>query len=144
MACDAISSAAAAVGITIALIGQEGWEAADDWAALVACLVIVANGLNFIRSAVGELMDTTPKTGLVDTIQVAVLQVDGARYVEKILVRKMGPSLYVDLHLEVDPTLTVHRAHEIAHAVKDVILARWPQVADVLVHVEPHDETRRL
>lgn len=135
---DAITSAAAAVGITIALAGGEGYEVADDWAALAACLVIVANGVRFARTAVGELMDTTPDTTLMDTIQAVARETDGAEHVEKILVRKMGPQLYVDLHLEVDPALSVLQAHGIGHTVKSVIMERRPEVADVLVHVEPH------
>ncbi|MGB2987553.1 MAG: cation diffusion facilitator family transporter [Phycisphaerae bacterium] len=137
---DALTSTAAAIGITIALVGGEGYESADDWAALAACLVIVINGLRFARIAVGELMDTTPDTALADEIQVIASGVEGARFVEKVLVRKAGPALYVDLHLEVDPALTVREAHGIAHAVKDAIKSRRAEVADVLVHVEPHVE----
>ena len=137
---DAITSAAVAVGIAISLVGGEGYEAADDWAALVACLVIVANGFRFVRFAVGELMDTSPGTTLVEDIRTCALEVEGARLVEKVLVRKAGPFLYVDLHLEVDPTLTVHRAHQIGHAVKDMIITKWPRVSDVLVHIEPHKQ----
>ncbi len=135
---DAITSLAAAIGITIALIGGEGYETADDWAALIACLVIVANSLRFVRFAVDELMDIRPATALTDGIEAAALEVDGARFVEKVLVRKMGPRLYVDLHLEVDPAVTVQQAHGIAHAVKNAIIISRPEVADVLVHVEPH------
>ena len=135
---DALTSAAAAIGITIALIGGEGYEPADDWAALAACAIIMFNGLRFARSAVGELMDTTPDPELVDSIRQAPLEVQGARCVEKVLMRKMGPQLYVDLHLEVDPGMTVRKAHGIAHEVKDLIMSRWPAVADVLIHVEPH------
>lgn len=139
---DALTSAAAAVGITIALIGGEGYETADDWAALIACVVIVGNGLRFVRSSARELMDTTPRTNLADAIRETALEIDGARFVEKLLVRKMGPRLLIDLHLEVDPDSTVRRAHEIAHNVKDLIISKWPQVADVLVHVEPHDDSQ--
>jgi cation diffusion facilitator family transporter len=134
---DAITSAAAAVGIAIALIGGKGYESADDWAALAACAVIVTNGVRFARTAVMELMDTTPRALLIDEIRATALRVDGAVYVEKLLVRKMGPRLYVDLHLEVGPTLSVLKAHGIAHAVKDAIMARHAEVADVLIHVEP-------
>ena len=137
---DALTSAAAAVGIAIALVGGEGYEAADDWAALVACAVIVFNGARFGWVAGRELMDTTPDTTLPDAIQTTAVTVDGARFVEKVLIRKMGPRIYVDLHLEVDPELSVRRAHRIAHDVKDRIMAQLPQVADVLVHVEPHEE----
>jgi len=134
---DAITSAAAAIGIAVALIGGAGYESADDWAALAACAVIVTNGVRFARTAVMELMDTTPRALLIDEIRATVLRVDGAMYVEKLLVRKMGPQLYVDLHLEVDPDLPVREAHRIAHVVKDSIMAGRREVADVLVHIEP-------
>lgn len=134
---DALTSAAAAVGITIALIGGPGYEPADDWAALAACGMIAFNAARFVRAAVGELMDTRPNLALVEGIPVAALRVPGARGVEKVLVRKMGPDVYVDLHLEVAPELSVRDAHLIAHNVKDAIRGAWPQVADVLIHVEP-------
>lgn len=135
---DAVTSAAAAVGITVALVGGAGYESADDWAALLACLLIAGNGLRFTRLAVLELMDTTPQADLADGFRAAALEVAGAQAVEKVLVRKMGPRLYIDLHLEVSPSLTVLEAHDIAHAVKNRIRDEWAQVADVLVHVEPH------
>lgn len=134
---DALTSAAAAIGITVALIGGPGYEPADDWAALAACGMIAFNAARFIRTAVGELMDARPNLALVEGIPVTALAVPGAKGVEKVLVRKMGPDVYVDLHLEVDPMLSVRDAHEIAHRVKDAIRAAWPQVADVLIHVEP-------
>lgn len=135
---DALTSAAAAVGITIALVGGEGYESADDWAALAACLVIVGNGARFVRYAVGELMDTAPAAVEAESIRASALEVAGAELVEKVVVRKMGPSVFVDLHLEVDPSMSVLDAHGIAHAVKDRIKSNFPHVADVLVHLEPH------
>lgn len=135
---DALTSAAAAVGIGVALVGGPGYERADDWAALVACLVIVANGTHIARKAAYELMDTSPAQMWLTAIESQAVTVAGAEFVEKVLVRKTGPRLFVDLHLEVDPQLTVYEGHAIAHAVKDSIMARWPQIADVLVHVEPH------
>lgn len=135
---DAITSAAAAVGITVALVGGAGYESADDWAALLACLLIAGNGLRLTHRAVLELMDTTPSANLANGFHAAALEVEGAQAIEKVLVRKMGPRLYVDLHLEVNPSLTVLEAHDIAHAVKDRIMEDCKQVADVLVHVEPH------
>jgi cation diffusion facilitator family transporter len=135
---DALTSAAAAVGITIALVGGEGYEPADEWAALAACLIIVANGFRIARNSIAELMDTSPAISLASAIEADALIVNGALFVEKVLVRKAGPRLFVELHLEVDPNLSVRDAHAIAHAVKDSIMARWPRVADVLIHVEPH------
>jgi cation diffusion facilitator family transporter len=137
---DAITSLAAGVGITIALFGGKGYEAADDWAALAGCTIILINGLRFARLSVKELMDTVPETALADAIEEIALRVDGAKLVEKVLIRKMGSAVYVDLHLEVDPTIPVLEAHDIAHRVKDAISAGQPAVADVLVHIEPHIE----
>jgi len=134
---DAMTSAAAAVGISIALVGGPGYEPADDWAALAACGVIVVNAVRFVRTAVGELMDASPEAPLIESIHAAALKVEGALFVEKVLVRKMGPQLYVDLHLEVEPELPVREAHRIAHLVKDSIMASRREIADVLVHVEP-------
>lgn len=139
---DALTSLAAVIGISIALLGGDGYQAADGWAALVACLIILANGVHFIRTAVAELMDTMPEADAAEAIASIALSVEGALDVEKVLIRKMGPSYYVDLHLEVDPQLTVHDAHAIAHAVKDEIMAARAGVADVLVHIEPHEPDR--
>jgi cation diffusion facilitator family transporter len=136
--CDALTSAAAAIGISITLIGQEGYETAEDWAALVACGVVAINGVRFAKMAVRELMDSSPSTQLADEISAVSHKVSGARFVEKVLIRKMGPRIYVDLHLEVEPLMTVESAHLVAHDVKDEIMRTWPEVADVLVHVEPH------
>lgn len=134
---DALTSAAAFVGIVIALVGGPGYESADDWAALAACGVILYNGLNFARTAIAELMDTTPDLPFLDAIRDSALRVNGAEDVEKLLVRKMGHRLYIDLHLEVDPLMTVEKAHDIAHTVKEAIIHDHRQVADVLIHVEP-------
>ena len=140
---DAITSLAAGVGIIIALIGGPGYESADDWAALVACVVVLYNGQNFFRTAIAELMDTTPELPLLTGIRESALRVAGAHDVEKLLVRKTGHRLYVDLHLEVDPHMTVEKGHAIAHEVKDAIRRDRPQVADVMVHVEPDRKSSR-
>ncbi len=138
---DAITSLAAGVGITIALFGGKGYETADDWAALAGCAIILINGLRFARLSVTELMDTVPETTLAGAIEEIALRIDGAKLIEKVLIRKMGSAVYIDLHLEVDPTVSVLEAHDIAHRVKDAILAAQSAVADVLVHVEPHIES---
>lgn len=134
---DAITSLAAFVGISIALIGGPGFESADDWAALAACLVILYNGVNFSKTAIAELMDATPEVPFLDGIHVSASRVNGAERIEKLLIRKMGHRIYLDMHLEVDPQMTVETAHGVAHAVKEAIMREHPLVADVLVHVEP-------
>lgn len=136
---DAITSLAAAVGITLTLLAGPAWITADEWAALLACLVIAGNGLRFVRHAIRELMDTAPPDAPLAEIRSSALTVQGARAIEKVLTRKVGPNWFVDLHLEVDGHVPVRDAHEIAHNVKDAIMHRLPAVADVLIHVEPYE-----
>src|SRR5690606_16429498 len=86
---DAITSLAAAAGIGIALWGGEGFEAADDWAAIIAAGVIAANGLRLARPALNELMDRSPNCDIVDEIRALAEQCAEVAAVEKCLVRKM-------------------------------------------------------
>jgi cation diffusion facilitator family transporter len=134
---DAITSFAAGIGISVSLIGGKGYEAADDWAALAAACVIAWNGWWQLRPALNELMDTAPDRETRDAIRRLAETIPGVARVEKCFVRKMGHQLYADMHIEVDPQMTVVRSHEIAHAVKDKIRDAMPVVSDVLVHIEP-------
>jgi cation diffusion facilitator family transporter len=134
---DALTSAAAFVGISIALIGGRGWESADDWAALFACMLIAANGWRLFAPALHEIMDTAPQGDLCNGIREVAGAVPGVVEVEKCLVRKMGLNFYVDLHLRVDGEITVRDGHDIAHEVKAAIVKTDARFADVLVHVEP-------
>ena len=134
---DAITSLAAAIGITIAVIGGKGYEAADDYAAIVAAIIIAWNGWRLLRPALGELMDTAPAPELVEGIRRIATTIAGVERVEKCILRKMGHYFYVDMHVEVDRMMSVQRAHEIAHEVKDKVRENFDRVRDVLVHVEP-------
>ncbi|MGA3269301.1 MAG: cation diffusion facilitator family transporter [Verrucomicrobiota bacterium] len=134
---DAITSFAAAVGISLSLIGGPGYRAADDWAAMAAACVIAWNGWGLLRPALNELMDTAPDQKIRDQIRRLAETVGDVARVEKCFVRKMGYQFYVDMHVEVDPQMSVLRSHEIAHAVKDKIREAMPAVSDVLVHIEP-------
>jgi len=134
---DALTSAAAFIGITAALIGGRGWESADDWAALFACCVIAANGVRLLRPALYEIMDTAPRGEIVDRVRNAAAAVPGVIEIEKSFVRKMGLSFYVDLHVRVDARITVREGHDIAHKVKRAIQDTDGRIADVLVHIEP-------
>ncbi len=134
---DAITSVAAAIGISTALVGGEKFAWADDAAALAAAGVIAWNGWRLLRPTLGDLMDTAPDREIKNEIQRLAEMIPGVAHVEKCHVRKMGYQLYVDMHVEVDAQMTVLRSHEIAHAVKDKIRAAMPAVSDVLVHIEP-------
>ena len=141
---DAISSLAAFIGISIALIGGRGWEAADDWAALVAAIVVAINGIRTLRPAIAGLMDEAPDRTVKERALDAASSVAGVRSVEHLNVRSYGLGFYVDLHVKADPTISLEEAHEIAAKVKYTILEAIPKVVSVLVHMEPYREIREL
>jgi cation diffusion facilitator family transporter len=138
---DAITSLAALIGIVIAVIGGPGYESADDFAALLAAAIIAWNGLRLVGPALNELMDASPDTSLNERVRTEASATPGVVGIEKCLIRKMGGRYFVDMHVEVDPQMTVVRAHEIAHEVKDRVREKLPQIQDVLIHIEPagHD-----
>lgn len=136
---DALTSLAAFIGISIALAGGAGYETADDWAALLACLVIGYNGWNLLQPALAEIMDAAPPVDIEATVRRVAREVPGVTDLDACLVRKMGFEFYVDLHVLVPPALTVREGHDIAHAVKDSIRAADVRVRDVLIHIEPDD-----
>lgn len=134
---DAITSGAAFIGISIALIGGNGYESADDWAALFASLIIIYNAYHLFRPALDELMDAAPSAELVQQIRSAAAAVPGVITLEKCYVRKMGLEYFVDMHVVVNGSLTVREGHLIGHNVKDALCASHPHIVDVLVHIEP-------
>lgn len=134
---DAITSGAAFIGISIAIWGGPGYEAADDWAALVACVAIVYNGVSMFNRALGDVMDTAAPEGFEQEIRAHALAVDGVDALDKCRVRKSGLSYLVDIQVRVDGSLTVTKGHDIAHAVKDRLIASPLHISDVTVHVEP-------
>jgi cation diffusion facilitator family transporter len=134
---DAITSAAAFVGISIALIGGKGYESADDWAALAACLVIAFNGVRLLRPALNEIMDAAVAEDLVVAIVATAEKVPGVVRVEECRVRKSGLGILIDIHVEVAENKTVREGHDIAHQVRDHLMAANLRIRDVLVHIEP-------
>jgi cation diffusion facilitator family transporter len=139
---DAITSAAAFIGIAIGIVGGEGYEVADDYAALFASVVILINAYLIFRPALGELLDEELDPKLNAEVKRLAAQVDQVLHVEKCLIRKMGMFKYADLHVWVDRSLTVVEGHEIAHRVKDHIIHHLPQFKDVLIHIEPSPPTK--
>jgi cation diffusion facilitator family transporter len=135
---DAASSLAAFIGISIALIGGPGWEAADDWAALVAALIVAINGVRTLRPAISGLMDEAPDNTVNERALGAATGIDGVRRIESLNIRRSGLGFYVDLHVQADPGISLEDAHEIAAKVKYAILEAIPSVIAVLVHMEPY------
>ncbi|MGA9116323.1 MAG: cation diffusion facilitator family transporter [Bacteroidota bacterium] len=136
---DALTSAAAFIGISVALIGGPGFESADDWAALFASGIIAFNAARILRPAVDEVMDAAPPSDLELAVRGTARGVPGVVALEKCFVRKVGFAYYVDLHVTLDGNLTVREGHDIARRVRADILTSHAAVADVLVHVEPSD-----
>jgi len=140
---DAITSAGAFIGISIALVGGEKLSWADDAAAIFCAVIIGINGWLLLRPALNELMDQAPGREVIEQIRRIAADTPGVERVEKCFVRKAGHLFFVEMHVEVDPEMTVLRSHEIAHAVKDKIREAMPAVNDVLVHIEPLDTPAR-
>jgi cation diffusion facilitator family transporter len=136
---DAITSAFAATGIGIAVLG--GYPRADAIAALGAALVILFNAYRLLMPPLHELMDVVPSDTVEQARRIAG-QVPDVAGVEKVLARKVGLRYLVDMHIEVDPAMSVRHSHEVAHAVKDAIRLAMPNVEDVLVHIEPYNPER--
>jgi len=134
---DAITSAGAFIGISIALIGGPGWEPADDWAALFTCGLIGFNGYRLLMPALHEIMDSAPPPEMEAAVRALAAGVPGVADVEKCRVRKMGLEFYVDLHIGVDADISVRAGHDIGHSVKDAVRSAKSEIADVLVHIEP-------
>lgn len=134
---DAITSAAALVGISIALIGGEGYESADDYAALFASAIIIFNAYRIFKPALYELLDTSPPAKSIQKIRDTASKVENVMGIDKCYVRKMGFDYFVDIHVLVDADLPVHKGHEIAHRVKDTLMKEYSNISDVLVHIEP-------
>jgi cation diffusion facilitator family transporter len=136
---DAITSAAAFIGISVALIGGPGWEAADDWAALLASGIIVYNAIGVVRPATHDLMDRAPGEEMVSRVASAATTVPGVCAIEKLKVRKAGMGYYVDLHVQADPAMPLHAAHVLSGMVKSAIRQAVPEVAGALIHMEPYE-----
>ena len=134
---DVVISLTAFIGITISLFGGTGYENADDWAALVACLIIFYNAVAILRISFGEIMDARVSSGMEETIIKIACEVDGVRSAEKCRVRKSGLSLIVDLHIRVDGALTVREGHAISHKVKDRLINADLALEDITLHLEP-------
>ena len=119
---DAITSLTVFIGISISLLFGKGYETADDWAALVAAIIIVYNAYHIFRPALGEIMDEQLYDDLIADIRRVSLTVEGVIATEKCLVRKTGMKFHVDLHVLVSSTITVKEGHDIAHKLKEHLI----------------------
>ena len=136
---DAITSIAAFIGISIAIILGKGYESADDWAALFSSAFILYNSYLIFRPALGEIMDEHVYDELVEEIRKVSLSVEGIIDTEKCFIRKAGMKYQVDLHAIVDSNISVKQGHEISHKLKDTLRKEIPELEHVLIHIEPNE-----
>lgn len=140
---DAITSAAAFVGISIAIAGGTGYESADDVGALIAAVIIAYNAVTLLKPALSELIDTAPDPTISERIRQVAQSVEGVLGTHKCHVRKLGFDYFVDLDVLCNPDLSIRDGHEIAHNVGDALKLQLPFITKVLVHVEPVDDYGR-
>ena len=136
---DALTSIAAFIGISIALIFGEGYQSADDWAAIFAACFILYNSYLIFRPALGEIMDENVYDDLIEDIRRVAATEKGIKGTEKCLIRKIGLRYHVDLHAMVSAEITVKEGHHLAHKLKDRLMSEIPQIADILIHIEPFE-----
>jgi len=135
---DVLSGFAALLGLGLTLYDSRRFAAADHYGGFAVGLIVVFLGLRVIRDTTYQLMDTMPDPVMVEEIRRVALAVPGVMGVEKCFARNTGFKHHVDLHMEVDPAMTVRESHDLAMKVRDKVVADLEWVADVLVHVEPY------
>ncbi len=140
-AVDMCSGIVALIAVAIA-IHFPNMTAADHWGGFAVGLFVIFFGLRVVRETALQLMDTMPEGKQMDEIRAVAMRVPGTLGIEKCYARKTGLRYHVDLHLEVDPELTVRASHDIATAVRIAVKNDVQWVEDVLVHVEPHIQNR--
>jgi cation diffusion facilitator family transporter len=134
---DSVSAVAALIAVGLTLAAPARFLEADRYGGFLVGLIVVTTGIRVAYDTAMQLMDTMPGDDLMNQVRDAARGEPGVRGVEKCFARKTGLKYHVDLHLEVDPEMTVRQSHNIAHQVRLRILQRLDWVADVLVHVEP-------
>ena len=134
---DAITSLMAFIGISIAIWFGEGYETADDWAALLASVIILYNAYLILRPALGEILDEHVYDDMVREIREISKEEPGVIETEKCFIRKTGMTYHVDLHVVVLGEKSVREGHDIAHNLKNRLLRKIPEIADILIHIEP-------
>lgn len=134
---DAVTSATAFIGISIALIFGKGYEMADDWAALFASGFILYNSYLILRPVLAEIMDEHLYDDLVEEIRRVSGKVNGIIATEKCFVRKSGMKYHIDLHVTVDADISVKQGHELAHKLKSFLQQEICDLGEILIHIEP-------
>ncbi|ABB31100.1 cation diffusion facilitator family transporter [Geobacter metallireducens RCH3] len=134
---DAVTSIATLVGVFGAYLGA---GVMDPLAAGLTAFFIFHIGYETCMGAIHDLMDGLPSGDLIQSISEVAEAVDGVEHVHEIRGRRSGQYIIIDLKLDMDPEMTVKRSHDIATTVKRLIFEQFPNVGDVMIHINPHDE----
>ncbi len=136
---DAITSVAAFIGISIALLFGKGFEYADDFAALFASGFILFNCYKLLKPTLSEIMDENSHDDIITCIKNVSATVNGIIEIEKCFIRKSGMKYLVDMHATVDANLPIKDGHAISHALKDKLKQEMPELENILIHIEPNE-----
>ena len=137
------SDALSSIPVVVAVIGfwiRPDWSFLDPVAAILVGVLVAKAAAEIVWPALKELVDTAPSMATRAALRDIILTTDGVEGTHALRVRRVGPGLHLDLHIQVDQTITVHAGHEIAHAVKGRLLGSGHHVVDVVIHVEPHED----
>jgi cation diffusion facilitator family transporter len=134
---DIMAASAALTAVALSMYDSDRFLMADHYGGFAVGTIVVLTGLRVLRDASLELMDTMPDEDMIERVRAAAAAVPGVSGVDKSYARKTGFKYHVDLHIEVDPLLTVAESHVIAGRVRSQVRDHLGWVADVLVHVEP-------
>ena len=134
---DIVAAVVALTAVGLAMYDADRFHAADHYGGFAVGIIVVLTALRVLRDAALELMDTMPAGDMIEHVRASAAQVPGVLGVDKSYARKTGFRYHVDLHIEVDPALTVAESHAIAGRVRSRVRDELGWVADVLVHVEP-------
>ncbi len=140
---DAWASATAAVGLAVVTFGGARWAFVDHITALILAAFLVVLAAKILWNSGNELMDRAPDSGTLGAIKEAVAQTTGVRSFHAVRARRVGDMVEMDVHIQVDPTLTVSKGHDIARSVRSRVVAQNPKVSQVIVHIEPAEEQAR-
>ncbi|MFZ0590415.1 MAG: cation diffusion facilitator family transporter [Bryobacteraceae bacterium] len=140
---DLFSTTVALAAVALTVSDPHRFYKADHAGSIIIGLIVVFVGVRLLRHTIDQLTDTMPDERSMKQIRAVALSVPGSRSVEKCFARRTGFKYHVDLHLEVDPDLTVRESHDIATEVREQVKQRLDWVADVLVHVEPAQDFSR-
>ncbi len=134
---DALSSIPVAITVAVASVSSR-WAFLDNIGAFVASLFILYASWKIIHPALYELVDAGTSKRNREKIESIVLDTDGVKSFHALRSRRMGASWYIDLHIQVDPHLSVLEGHNISEQVKVRLIKEGPEIADVVVHLEPY------